>query len=147
MKEEANCEKCGGKFTKIRSSHKYCSKQCKNSVAKKKMLNKLKNGDGKEVQIQRQLLSRTKCKAIKRGIYFDLQPEDIPLPRKCPVLGIPLGFCCGDNSYSIDRIDSRGDYTKDNVIIISWRANHLKNNATKEELQKIASWLEKVSKE
>ena len=67
----------------------------------------------------------------------------------CPILGIPMQWNAGKgmgkqnpNSKSLDRIDSSRGYVKGNVIIISWRANRLKNNATREELITLGKWAE-----
>jgi hypothetical protein len=90
------------------------------------------------------IYNRLKQSAKKRNISFDLtitQLNDLTFPITCPVLGIPLKFNRGqqqDDSYSIDRIDSTLGYTIDNIEVISWRANRLKNNATTEELQKLS---------
>lgn len=42
---------------------------------------------------------------------------------------------------SIDRINQDSGYTKDNIRVISWRANHIKNDATLEELEKIVAYV------
>ena len=67
----------------------------------------------------------------------------------CPILGMPMRWNAGkgtgkrnQNNKSLDRIDSSQGYVKGNVIIISWRANWLKNNATLEELIKLGKWAE-----
>jgi hypothetical protein len=70
-----------------------------------------------------------------------LQPEDVVVPTHCPVLGLPLyrnKRFGGANSPSLDRIDPSKGYTKDNVHVISHRANTIKNNATPEELAAVA---------
>ena len=75
----------------------------------------------------------------------------LDIPDHCPIFNIPLnyegtgreGFSRGDNSPSIDRIDSRKGYTKDNIHIISWRANRIKNDSTPEELRALADYMEK----
>lgn len=90
------------------------------------------------------IYNRLKNSAKKRGIHFDLtlsDLEELSIPLSCPILNIPLAFNSGrvqDNSVSYDRIDSTKGYTKDNLVIISWKANRLKNNASTEELQKIS---------
>lgn len=71
--------------------------------------------------------------------------EKIDLPVVCPVLGIKLDYeggkgIRGEDSPSIDRIDSKRGYTANNVIIICWRANRLKNDGTPEEHLKIAEY-------
>ena len=90
----------------------------------------------------RELYSKLKSSAKKRGIEFDLTIHDmymIDLPISCPALGIPLRWNIGaakDDSYSFDRIDSSKGYTFDNLEVISFKANRAKNNLTEEEMKK-----------
>ena len=86
------------------------------------------------------LLSIAKGRANKRGLEFSISSVDLSLPVFCPYLGIKLDNYSvnKDFHYSIDRIDNSKGYVSGNVEIISNRANRLKNNATAEELLKIA---------
>lgn len=79
--------------------------------------------------------------------------SSIELPDVCPVLGIPLNYEGGngegwqgrsENSPSIDQIKPSGGYTEDNIQVISWRANRIKNDATVEELVKISQYMKKL---
>lgn len=80
--------------------------------------------------------------------------KEIDIPDRCPIFDIPLNYdgCEGsgwtrsDNSPSLDRIDSNKDYTVDNIQIISWRANRIKNDSTPEELRKLADYMERLNK-
>lgn len=98
----------------------------------------------------RTIYNKIKASAKKRNIPFTLQLndlDDIGFPISCPILGIPLKFNrnqVGPDSYSFDRIDSTKGYDKDNIIIVSWRANKLKNNASVEELKLIADFYSKL---
>lgn len=88
---------------------------------------------------------RLKGKAKRKGIPFDLIEEDIVFPEHCPVFNTPIklhhiGDGNRNNSPSVDRIDPTKGYTKDNICIISYKANRLKNNATLEELEKILEY-------
>lgn len=93
------------------------------------------------------IYNRLKQSAKSRNIPFDLTLTDLnnlTFPISCPILGISLKFNRGqqqDDSYSIDRIDSTQGYTIDNIEVISWRANRLKNDGTLEEIQKISNHL------
>ncbi len=92
-------------------------------------------------------LVRSRCKRLE--IAFDLEPSDIKIPKKCPVLGTDLIWYIDkrsrnkdrDRLWSIDRVDPSKGYTKDNIWIISYRANRIKNDATLEELKSLVSSL------
>ena len=84
-------------------------------------------------------LKNAKDRAKKYGRVCTITLDDIKIPVDCPVFHTPLvrdGLIVGHPS--IDRIDSNGGYTPENVRVISWRANTLKNNATREESQLLA---------
>lgn len=87
--------------------------------------------------------------AKRRGITFDLTADDLVIPEICPVLGIPIFFQEGngprDNSPSIDRVRPELGYTKGNVVVISFKANRIKNDATVEEVGKVFEWYKNIS--
>lgn len=92
------------------------------------------------------LVGRAKRRAKDKGIEFDLKPSDIQVPVKCPILDLPLKWLNGPqngNSATLDRIDRSNGYVKGNVWVISSRANLMKNDASEEELQKFADWINK----
>lgn len=69
---------------------------------------------------------------------FTLSLEDIIIPEVCPYFNrafVPLDKEWG---YSLDRIDSSKGYTKDNIRVISYKANKMKNDATEQELVSFA---------
>lgn len=77
------------------------------------------------------VLSAAKQRAKAAGVPFDLVPDDLTIPALCPVLGLVLQRARGsgaDNSPSLDRVKPALGYTKENVTIISKRANTLKGN-------------------
>jgi len=94
----------------------------------------------------KEIIRRLKQSAKKRGIEFNLTTTDldeISFPISCPVLGIPLKWHRGepkDDSYSFDRKDSSLGYCKDNIEIMSVKANRAKNNLTLEELKKFSQY-------
>ena len=64
--------------------------------------------------------------------------SDIIIPEKCPILEVPFVLGSkGDYEYTptIDRIDNSKGYTKDNIQVISKKANSMKNSASLEELK------------
>lgn len=90
------------------------------------------------------LYQRVKARAAKKNLAFDLELSDIVIPEFCPVLHIPLFIGEGmvsPNSPSMDRIDSTKGYTKDNIQIISYKANTMKSDANFTDLLLFAYWV------
>jgi hypothetical protein len=85
-------------------------------------------------------------RAKQTGTEFSLELSDIIVPEFCPVLGIPLVFSekRTHNTPSIDRIINTEGYTKDNSIVVSWRANLLKKDATIQELLNISNFYTQI---
>lgn len=92
-------------------------------------------------------LNRIKRRARECGIEFALSVDDLQIPDKCPLLGIPIvrGDHNSPNMPSLDRVDPKRGYIKGNVRVLSFLANAMKRDATKEQLltfaQNIATYL------
>lgn len=97
------------------------------------------------------LWNKAKERAKVKHLEFSILPEDIIIPTICPLLNIPLikGIkTMHNNSPTLDRIDTTKGYTKDNIWVISWRANRLKSDSSLNELRLIVSNLQKkINKE
>lgn len=94
----------------------------------------------------------TRERAITKGHDHNLDWEFMYsiLPDTCPALDIPIMYTNGktaDNSPSVDRYDNNKGYTKDNVVVISYKANSMKSNATTEEVERLANWMRVKDKE
>jgi hypothetical protein len=87
-------------------------------------------------EIEQLLWERAKTRAKHKGFEFNISIEDIKIPTVCPILGVPL------DRPSIDRHDSSKGYIKGNIVVMSTRANVLKNNGTLEEFKLIVKYLE-----
>lgn len=99
----------------------------------------------------RSTFQNARKRAECRGIPFDITLEYIyNLPAEvCPVFGTAFDFIgngriCPE-SPSLDRIHPAKGYVVGNVVVISMKANTIKQNATFEEIQKVATWLAGVS--
>lgn len=82
------------------------------------------------------MLMNAKSRARQSGLEFNITSEDVPIPEFCPILEIKLVLGKAnhyDNAPSIDRIDSKKGYIKGNVKVVSFMANKMKTNATKEQ--------------
>jgi len=105
-----------------------------------KLKRKNKYWNNKDKNPEKIMFQSAKDRAKRKGIEFNITLEDISIPTHCPVLKIPLTRANGrmhDNSPSLDRIDCTKGYIKDNIIVISWKVNRIKSNASLDELMKI----------
>jgi len=99
---------------------------------------------------EKAILLRAKQRAKQKEFEFNLEVVDIVIPLKCPILDIEIirnkkgGL--KENSPSLDRIDNTKGYIKGNIMVISNKANTMKNNATPKELTKFARWILKIYK-
>lgn len=91
------------------------------------------------------LLQHAKHRAAAINVPFALTPDDITtVPISCPILDIPLIMGDDQNhpsSPSLDRIVPELGYVPGNVHIISLRANMIKSNATRDDITRVAEWL------
>lgn len=85
-------------------------------------------------------------RAKKTGIEFDITADDLVLPEVCPLLGITIDAHSESSDHwpSLDRLDNTKGYVRGNVLIISYRANRIKSDATAAELQLMARNLFKL---
>jgi hypothetical protein len=89
------------------------------------------------------MLYAARQRARRTGVEFSITEADIIIPERCPILGIPLSTGAmedRESSPSLDRIDNARGYVQGNVIVVSFRANRLKSDASPEELQKLATF-------
>lgn len=89
------------------------------------------------------LFRTAKRRALAKSREFTITVDDIIIPTHCPYLGLELVTLSPGgphhNSMTIDRIDSTLGYTKENIEVISYRANTLKKDGTIEELEAIVN--------
>lgn len=91
-----------------------------------------------------QMLSSAKSRAGKRGRAFDLSIDDIIIPDKCPILGIPLKVGVGkanNNSPTIDEVIPGLGYVRDNARVISHKANTMKQGNTIEDFELLIRYM------
>lgn len=96
------------------------------------------------------LVDYARNRAKQSGLPFNITSKDISIPDFCPVLGIPLVKGDGvlhDSSPTLDRLNPELGYVKGNVVVISYKANRIKNNGDLKDLKAVAEWMESVQKE
>lgn len=103
----------------------------------------------------KQMFRSIKQRAQLAGLDFAIKVTDIEIPTHCPVLGIPLifgsrrlpGLAGRDCRPSVDRIDNLKGYVIGNIVVVSYRANRLKSDATISEMEAIASFYRRLDEE
>lgn len=96
--------------------------------------------------LEYKLYHSAKRRAKMQGVPFTLKLSDIIIPEFCPVfptirLNKENKGIARFNSPSIDKLVPVLGYTPDNIRIISYRANTIKQDATPTELRQVAEWL------
>lgn len=94
----------------------------------------------RESSQEKKLLISAKQRASKFSIPFNITIDDIVIPDLCPILKQPL---IPKTRYapSLDRLIPEKGYVKGNVWVISNKANSMKNDANKEDLERFSEWL------
>lgn len=83
-------------------------------------------------------LAHLKIKCKKLGIPYNICIGDIVIPNYCPALGVVLNNDPkSPNCATIDRLIPKLGYIKDNIVIVSKRANQIKSDANLEEIKDV----------
>lgn len=137
--------------------------QCNTCNNKKKRIclaNRRKTKTVGDSQHLRDMLEGARQRAKKNNIPYTLKIKDLRdiITESCPILGIKFKLNKKNlkwnkkgndwrTSPSLDRIVPDKGYTKDNIIIVSLMANSIKNQATPDQIQKVATFYKKLYKE
>lgn len=101
--------------------------------------------DWKSNHLESVLFRSAKSRSKKKNLEFSIELKDIIIPDFCPILKQP--FVTNSRfAATLDRINPSLGYTKDNVWVISKKANMMKNDATIGELTLFAQWVLNDSK-
>jgi hypothetical protein len=101
----------------------------------------------------KQQFNKARQRAMKQQVPFDIDADYLlsifPKNNICPVFGEPMVFFEGRNwaTASLDKFYPKKGYVKGNVHFISMQANQIKTNATTEEVEMLANWMERFEKE
>ena len=91
---------------------------------------------------RKRLWKLARDRARKRGILFNLEVEDIIVPRLCPILKTRLIlFGKRDDAPSIDKIINSKGYVRGNIKVISMKANRMKGAATIRQMERILLYM------
>lgn len=143
----SNC-KTPHKLTRLRG-HGLCgaclSRERYSRVSKEVRAKKMRDWLNKYPE--QRLRQSARQRAKKLGLPFNLSKTDIQIPAKCPILGIELKVnsqIFADNSPTLDRLIPEKGYVKGNVMVVSFKANRLRNNASLDELRKITEFYSRL---
>lgn len=148
----SQCKKCLSTQKKQQQYHVVSNRNKKMRMAVdpvyKAHINKLKQENSRK-NFTHVMLANAKRRAAAKKLPFTIKLKDIVVPDLCPILKVP--FVVGTKgdyelTPSIDRVDNSKGYTKDNVQIITKKANSMKNSATPQELLLLADWISKTFK-
>ena len=93
------------------------------------------------------LLKQIKSRSQRNGITCTITYKDIPIPDKCPILDIALKRNrekMAQNSATVDRIIPSRGYIPSNVIVVSLKANAIKQNATPDDILKVGNFYKEL---
>lgn len=128
----------------------YFSKDRKN---KDGLDNRCKDCRASGVSRNKKMLRGAALRAKKSGIEFNIDLEDVVIPKNCPLLGMELRTefgginKCVPNSATLDRIDNNLGYVKGNVWVVSHKANTIMSYATADEIIAVGEGLKKKQEE
>lgn len=85
------------------------------------------------------MLSNARFRARRKGLPCTITEDDITFPTHCPVLGRKLCLFEGrqggrDDSPSLDKIVPELGYVPGNILVVSQKANRLKNQLSTTQL-------------
>lgn len=96
------------------------------------------------------MLTQARVRAKRDGYPCTVTLDDFTIPSHCPVLGVPLRTSRGrsgpsGDTPSLDKIVPALGYVPGNVVVVSYRANFIKSDATPEELTAVANYYSKTA--
>ena len=89
------------------------------------------------------MVACAKMRAKNAKVPFSITADDFEIPEHCPVLGVKLENGTRkyhDASPSLDRIIPTLGYVPGNIIVISFRANRIKGDASVQEMETVLNW-------
>ena len=113
---------------------------------KKHRQNKLSDID----YLMKERYDKSKRRAKEKGWDFDLTIDYLksiyPVDNRCPVFGFEFDLTRQDLQRvpSLDRIDNTKGYVQGNVHFISYRANSIKQDSTRDELRMLLEYLDQL---
>lgn len=131
------CKHCG-EISYRKNRHGNFASVCQKCY--NKQCNSFKKRNPKKLMVQ-----CAKIRADRAGVPFSITDEDFEIPEFCPVFGIKLEQGTKryhESSPSLDRVIPENGYVPGNVVVMSFRANRVKGDASRDELQTVLDWMD-----
>ncbi len=141
------CKTCGRNYY-VKNRDKFLAEKHRLWIDEKETI-QARNRYQYERTKEYRMIKSAKERAKQYKIPFNITEEDIKIPSHCPVLGIKLLLnhkAAKGDSPSLDRIIPLKGYVVDNIIVISQKANQIKNCATVAELKQVYEFFNKLEK-
>lgn len=136
--------KCRSCDIAYQSERRIENKEKNSEYSKQYQRNRRKNFEYRLKMLINASKQRAKNKNREHSITLEDVKEIYPIDGCCPIFGMKLEFNSSgfrESSPSIDRINSEKGYTKENIQIISWKANRIKGYASLQELEMLISYM------
>jgi len=138
----------------LREKQKIYHLKNREAILKRQRINTLKNKEAskryRQKKWEKQRIKGAVHRAKAKNLPFNITEEYVksvtPKDMICPALGIKMNTSVEDldSTPSLDRLVPEKGYVKGNVIVVSFRVNRIKTDATPEELMKVAIFYEKL---
>ena len=129
---------------RLNNPEKY-KKTDKQRYQKRKEAQCLQQKEQRVLRPENYILKQVKSRAKRLGTDFNLEVEDIVIPKFCPILGLELKISSGTHSPespSLDRVDNSLGYIKGNVRVISFKANRYKSDLSLIQIKSLLDYVE-----
>jgi isopropylmalate/homocitrate/citramalate synthase len=137
------CKRCDADAKKLKDDQK----RKENSVeyySKKREYHREYNREYKRRErLEKSMYYSAKARSKKHNIPFEISISDIIIPEKCPILQVKM-YSRSEYAPSLDQIIPGIGYTKNNIMVISKKANLMKSNASMHELKVFAENIVKL---
>jgi hypothetical protein len=119
-------------------------------IGRSRFCSECKTKNYMEIDPRRRMIYGARQRSKRDGRECTLKPEDIKILQNCPVLGIELESSSIDNrktsaeldnSHSLDRVNNLKGYTRDNVMVMSNKANKLKRDGDIDSILPVMTFL------
>jgi len=138
----------------LREKQKIYHLKNREAILKRQRINTLKNKEAskryRQKKWEKQRIKGAVHRAKAKNLPFNITEEYVksitPKDMICPALGIKMNTSVEDldSKPSLDRLVLEKGYVKGKVIVVSFRVNRIKTDATPEELMKVAIFYEKL---